>query len=208
MNETLPWWHEAVLDRESWQAIVQPTLERVQRARDRDRLPHALLLIGPAGLGRELAAVETAALVVCQGADEPWSEGGCVDRLRVGLHPDVEAALPTGAKKIIPIERIRHIVEAAPGRPFEGLRRVWILDGVEARCLPSASANAFLKVLEEPPPHVMFILLAANPMAVLPTIRSRCQQLNLPGSVSVASALEEAIDLPELTAGGGAEGAC
>lgn len=137
-------------------------------------------------------------LLVCPGADAPWSEGGCSARVREGLHPDVMAVLPTGAKQIIKIEQIREIVESAPRRPYEGLCRVWILDGVEAGHFGGAAANAFLKILEEPPQHVVFILLAANPMAVLPTIRSRCQQLALPGSVAVAQRLAGDRPLPEL----------
>ena len=52
------WWGPEVLDRGRWGAIVEPLLERLVVARDRGRLPHALLLVGPPGLGRELAAVE------------------------------------------------------------------------------------------------------------------------------------------------------
>lgn len=197
-DEPARWWENGVDDGEQWRELVEPALERLRHARDRDRLPHALLLLGPAGLGRELAAVEAAVLLVCPGADAPWSEGGCSARVREGLHPDVMAVLPTGAKQIIKIEQIREIVESAPRRPYEGLCRVWILDGVEAGHFGGAAANAFLKILEEPPQHVVFILLAANPMAVLPTIRSRCQQLALPGSVAVAQRLAGDRPLPEL----------
>ena len=48
-------------------------LERIVAARDRGRFPHAILVVGPAGLGRELLAVETAVLLTCEGAEEPWS---------------------------------------------------------------------------------------------------------------------------------------
>jgi DNA polymerase III delta prime subunit len=177
---------------------VEPALGRLLQSRDRDRLPQSLLLIGPAALGRELAAVEAAALLVCTEADAPWRDGSCTDRVRGGVHPDVRAVLPTGAKRIITIAQIREIVKSAAGRPYEGERRVWILDGVEAGRLGAEAANAFLKTLEEPPAHAVFILLADNPTAVLPTIRSRCQQLALPGAVTVARRLAEDIVLPEL----------
>jgi len=199
MSETPPrWWDSSTLDREQWGDLVVPALERLMSARDRDRLPHAVLLVGPAGLGRELAAVETATLLVCGVATAPWSDSGCAARIRDGLHPDVMAVLPRGAKQIITIAQIREIVESAASRPYEGERRVWILDGVEAGHLGSAAANAFLKVLEEPPEHVVFILLAANPMAVLPTILSRCQQLALPGNLAMAHSLRDDTELPEL----------
>lgn len=192
------WWDRRLLSRKRWQDIVTPALQRLQQARDRDRLPHALLMIGPAGLGRELAAVEAAALLVCGQSAEPWSKDGCAKRIRDGVHPDVTAVLPTGAAQIIKINQIRKIVDDAPGRPYEGLRRVWILDGAEAGKFGGEAANAFLKVLEEPPEHVVFILLADNPTAVLPTVRSRCQQLVLPGAVAVARMQSSGADLPEL----------
>jgi hypothetical protein len=199
MSETPPrWWDSTTLDRERWGDLVAPALERLMSARDRDRLPHAVLLVGPAGLGRELAAVEAAVLLTCETMSAPWGSGGCADRVREGVHPDVMAVLPRGAKQIITIAQIREIVESAASRPYEGERRVWILDGVEAGHLGAAAANAFLKVLEEPPAHVVFILLAANPMAVLPTILSRCQKLPLPGMVAMAHSLADDTPLPEL----------
>ncbi len=185
----MSWWPPEVMDRERWGPSVDDVLDRVARARRKGRFPQALLFAGPAGMGRELAAVETAVMLACADTDAPWSEGSCADRVRAGHHPDVMAVLPQGAAKKIKIEQIREVVDSAPSRPYEGRRRVWILDGVETGGLIPAAANAFLKVLEEPPEHVRFLLLAANPTAVLPTIRSRCQQLSLPGTAAVARGL-------------------
>ena len=185
----MSWWSSEVLDRERWRDLVGPVLDRVRRASESGRFPHALLLAGPPGLGRELAAVETAVMLACAGADAPWSESSCADRVRAGHHPDVVAVLPQGASRKIKIEQVRDVVDSAPSRPYEGEHRVWIFDGVEAGRFVPAAANAFLKVLEEPPDHVRFLLLAANPAAVLPTIRSRCQQLSLPGPAAVADRL-------------------
>jgi len=197
----LQWWGEDPLDRERWRDVVQPVLERIMLARDRDRMPHALLLIGPPGLGRELAAVEAAVMLVCPNADEPWSESSCAKRVRQGNHPDVVAMMPEGRAGTIKIDPLRkQVVEVVGSRPYEGLRRVWIFDGAEAEHFPRASANALLKTLEEPPDHAMFILLAANPTAVLPTIRSRCQQLALPGVVALARHLMPDADVPEMAA--------
>jgi DNA polymerase-3 subunit delta' len=182
------WFSDAVLDRSRWGALVEPLLQRIALARDRNRFPHALLLVGPRGLGRELAAVEAAVMLACDGAHDPWSVSSCAERVRNGSHPDVVAMMPEGKKGIIKIDPIlEQVVEVVGSRPYEALRRVWIFDAVEAEHLPGPSANAFLKTLEEPPDHAQFILLAANPSAVLPTIRSRCQQLTLPGTAAVAS---------------------
>ncbi len=200
-DEQLAWWRDEILDRDRWGRLVTPALEQIVDARDRDRLPHSLLMVGPPGLGRELAAVEAAVLAVCPEAGAPWIEGGCADRVRRGIHPDVVAMLPDGPRGMIKIGPVREkVVSVVASKPFEGACRVWIFDGVEADCFNANAANAFLKTLEEPPPHARFILLAANPEAVLPTIRSRCQQLRLPGAVAVARLMQGQPVLPELAA--------
>lgn len=195
------WWGDEYLDRGRWRAVVQPVLERIALALDRDRMPHALLLVGPPGLGREVAAVEIAVMLVCEGHTAPGSDSSCADRVRRGVHPDVVAMMPEGKAGIIKIDPLRkQVVDVVGSRPYEGLHRVWIFDGVEEEHFPRASANALLKTLEEPPEHAMFILLAANPTAVLPTIRSRCQQLALPGVVALARELMADAEVPELAA--------
>jgi DNA polymerase III delta prime subunit len=101
------WWRTAALDRARWQAVVDPVLERVARALDSERFPPGLLLAGPAGLGRELAAVEIAVRLVCAEARTMWSEGACCDRVRRGLHPDVVAMMPTEESREIKIKQVR-----------------------------------------------------------------------------------------------------
>ncbi len=177
---------EGALDRGRWGPLVDRFLERLAAAIARDRFPHAVLLSGPEGLGRELVAVETAAMLVCADCDTPYCHSRDADRVRLGIHPDVVVLRGEGRKQIVKINSIRRIVDDAPGRPFEGQCRVWIIDSVDARRFPPESANAFLKVLEEPPSHVRFLLLAANPQATLPTIRSRCAEILLPGAVAAA----------------------
>ncbi len=200
----MTWWAPEVLDRERWGALVAPALERVQRAQRRGLFPHALLLVGPSGLGREVAAVEMATLLVC-GGGPAGGEGGA-DRVRRGVHPDVVVVAPEPPSEAIKIEQVREVTASVPGRPFEGRARVWILDGVEAGRFGAEAANAFLKTLEEPPEHVHFLLLAANPAAVLPTIRSRCQTLPLPGLVAVSNLVGCDVP-PELVGHPGAAGA-
>lgn len=184
------WWDQPALDRDRWGEVARPLLERLLHARDQQRMPHAVLLVGPPGMGRELAAVEAAALLSCPEGGPLWCSCSSCTRARSGVHPDVTAVRPQGAKSQIGIEQVRGVVETAPGRPYEAAARVWILDGVEAGRFGAEAANAFLKTLEEPASHVRFILLAANPEAVLPTIRSRCQQLHLPGVVALSRLLD------------------
>ena len=186
-----------MVDRERWGVSVDRVLARVVLAMEKDRFPHALLLVGPEGLGRELAAQEIAIMLVSAENPRPFAEGPVADRIRNGTHPDVVVPQGEGAKGLIKIEAVRDVVKQAPGRPFEGRHRVWIIDGVDRRLEPAA-ANAFLKVLEEPPAHVRFLLLAANPQAVLPTIRSRCARMMMPGIVGSSEVLGEGKAPPEV----------
>ena len=209
MSEKAPtWWSKKVLDRSRWGASVEPVLRRIATARDRGVFPHALLLVGPRGLGRELAAVEAAAMLTCDDAAEPWSTSSSAERVRNGTHPDVVAVMPEGKKGIIKIDPVREsVVNVVEARPYEGLRRVWIFDAAEGETLHGPTASAILKTLEEPPAHAVFILLAANPSAVLPTIRSRCQQLSHPGAALAGAGVEAALaeTRAALTAAGSGE---
>jgi len=174
----------AAMSQKKWKGIVDPALQRALGAIKQERFPHALLLVGPRGMGRELLAVELASMLVT--GKDPWSKSSEASRLRAGKHPDLQLVTGEGKKDRIRIDSIREIVRSAAGRPFEGRKRVWIFDGAETR-LEGHAANALLKVLEEPPDHVVFLLLAENPQALLPTILSRCFELRLPGVVGVLS---------------------
>jgi DNA polymerase-3 subunit delta' len=89
----------------------------------------------------------------------------------------------------IKIDQVRDIIDRAAYRPFEGLRRVVIVD--EADALVHAAQNALLKTLEEPPPSSVFMLITSRPDALLPTVRSRCPRLTFRplGVDEVAAAL-------------------
>jgi DNA polymerase-3 subunit delta' len=95
-------------------------------------------------------------------------------RIARGSYPDVPVVEP-GDTGSIRIEQIREIVDRVGYRPFEGRRRVVVVDDADA--LVQAAQNALLKTLEEPPPSSMFILVTSRPDVLLPTVRSRCPQL-------------------------------
>ncbi len=197
MSEEGTLFPEEMVDRTTRSRTVAAVLDRVVTAIRRERLPQSILLVGPEGLGRELAAQEIAVMLVDEASSAPFAQGPAADRVRRGLHPDVVVLRGEGARGLIKVDRIREVVEQAPGRPFEGQCRIWILDGVDRR-LHAEGANAFLKVLEEPPAHVRFLLLAANPQNVLPTIRSRCARLMLPGIVGSLDGFEGGETPPEV----------
>ena len=90
------------------------------------------------------------------------------------MHPDVLVVEPNDNGSIR-IDPVRDVIERSQYRPFEGRRRVAIIDDADA-LMPQAQ-NALLKTLEEPPSLSVFILVSARPDMLLPTVRSRCPQL-------------------------------
>lgn len=173
-------------------------------------LPATLLLVGEPGAGREALAMELAAALVCRSEPrQPCSCRSC-DRVRRGLHPDVHLLQPRsaaqrrgeegddedegGRKRTISIDDVRSLIASLDRRPYEGARRVVILDSVHTPPLGVEAAAALLKSLEEPPPSVVVLALAANPRHVLPTIVSRTVQVRVPPpGVDEAAALLAAI---------------
>jgi DNA polymerase-3 subunit delta' len=163
------------------------------RAVARDTLPPALLLAGPAGIGKRRAAVALAEAINClqpQSAGELERDacGECASCRRIarGVHADVVLIEP-GETGTIKIEQVRDVIDRAGYRPFEGRRRVVIVD--EADALVPAAQNALLKTLEEPPAASIFVLVSSLPDALLPTVRSRCPRLRF-GPLSVGEIAE------------------
>ena len=143
-----------------------------------ERLPHALLLSGAPGSGRHTLARLLSQALVC---DHPENApcGKCVNCRRVaqGIHPDVPPLSAFVASKDrdkgnITVDTVRALRADAFIRPNQSARKVYLIDPAD-RMNPNAQ-NALLKVLEDGPEYVTFLLLADNPMALLPTIRSRC----------------------------------
>ncbi len=147
----------------------------LRRAVETGRLPHALLFTGPKGVGRCLTALTVAKALNCL-AEVP---GDCCGRcpacakIAKGVHPDVHLVAPDGAT--LKIDQIRSLAREAALRPYEGRRKVFILD--EAETMTEQAQNALLKTLEEPPGATVLILIALEAAALLPPIASRCTQL-------------------------------
>lgn len=150
------------------------------RSVHREALPPSLIFSGPAGAGKRQTAVATAQALNClspRGDGESRDAcGTCAACTRIarGAHPDVLIVEP-GDNGSIKIDQVRDVIDRAGYRPFEGRRRVIIID--EADAMAASPQNALLKVLEEPPPSSVFILITARPDMLLPTVQSRCQRL-------------------------------
>ncbi|WP_028301176.1 DNA polymerase III subunit delta' [Oceanospirillum beijerinckii] len=143
------------------------------------RLPHALILSGGSGMGKHHLSKALAAYLLCRkpGKIACGSCSSC-QLLSAGTHPDLLEILPESEGKQIKIEQVRALQGYAAKTAQQGGFRVIILRPADA--MNQNSANALLKNLEEPGQNVLFILLTHRSSAVLPTIKSRCQQIALP----------------------------
>ena len=159
-------------------------LSRISQAVARDSLPPSVLLTGPGGVGKRLVAEAIAQAVNC-GAPRRDESGLAVDacgscsacrRIARGIYPDVVVLAPSESGSIS-IDPVREALAQVGYCPFEGRRRVIIVDDADL-LLPPAQ-NALLKTLEEPPSRSQFVLVTARPDMLLDTVRSRCPRLRL-----------------------------
>jgi DNA polymerase-3 subunit delta' len=161
------------------------TLKLLARAVACDSLPPSLLFAGPRGVGKHLSATAVAQTLNCLRAAasidfELDACGACptCQRIARGVHADVIGIEP-GESGTIKVDQVRDVIDRAGFRPFEGRKRVVIIDQADAMVGPAQ--NALLKILEEPPPGSVFILVSALADSLLPTVRSRCPQLRFGG---------------------------
>jgi DNA polymerase-3 subunit delta' len=133
---------------------------------------HAYLFYGPDGIGKKKLAAAFVRALNCSHIRDDFC-GQCLSckKIASGTHPDIHWIVPDG--KSVKIDQIRQLKKKVSLKPHEARRQVFILD-VTGMITPEA-ANSLLKVLEEPPPATVFILLCENPGSLPPTIVSRCQ---------------------------------
>jgi len=151
------------------------------------RVHHAWLFVGPPGIGKATFAYAVARFVLAGG---PAAEGLGVPpdhqvfrQVAAGSHPDLVvlegcATTPIGAiRERIGVDEVRALSSALRKTPAESAWRVGLVDPAEA--MGREAANALLKLLEEPPPRTLLLLVSHAPGRLLPTIRSRCRRLAL-----------------------------
>ena len=147
------------------------------------RLHHAWLLTGPHGVGKATLAWRLARRLLASGLDSNDAATPAVRRMLAGSHADVltlERALDPKTKKLkreVAVDQVRDLAGFLHLTPAEGGWRVVVVDGAED--MNRNSANALLKVLEEPPKRALLLLTSDAPGRLLPTIRSRCRRLRL-----------------------------
>lgn len=180
----------------------QANWERLQDARNKGRLPHALLLTGAEGIGKHPFAKRLAQSLLC---NQPAADGepcgncqGC-HLFRAGTHPDYTLIEPEEPGKAIKIDTIREFTGKEGLTSQAGGYKVIIFEPADA--LNVAAANSLLKTLEEPVPWTVMILITSKPGRLPATIRSRCQKIlfSTPERATAESWLkEQGIDKPAL----------
>ena len=172
---------------------------------ENNRLAHAYLFYGEAGRGKAAFAFELAKALNCSGSDScPCNVCPSCIKINNLSHPDLQYIFPISKQikteiisyafkqkaknpyssidieghKNIPIEKIRELKNEAKYAPNEAKMRFFIIDGCEY--FSREAANSFLKLLEEPPESLMIILITNDRMALMDTIRSRCQPVFFP----------------------------
>src|SRR6202142_3634991 len=154
------------------------------------RITQTLLFSGPEGVGKATLARRFAAILLGDAAKieqddlsleanaeiiadrEKWpAEKRNEDPLFFSSHPDFVPFAPDGPLRQISIPQMRLLKNRASLKPLKGAWRVFLIDGIDRA--NEQAANSLLKILEEPPPHLILIMTARNPYDLLPTIRSR-----------------------------------
>jgi len=153
---------------------------RVATAVVDQRLPHALLVHGPAGVGKDIFAWTLAAALHCRERLEPFGPcGHCAEcaLTAAGSHPDLHVIRRPDDRKTISVDQVRELSEELA---MTSMRRGYRTAIVTPAHLMTANAqNALLKTLEEPAPRTLLLLVTSRPSGLLATLRSRCQRIEI-----------------------------
>lgn len=153
----------------------------------RGELHHAIILHGPAHETLQAIAMQIAKALNCANGTAGDDCTIC-QRIERRLHPDIRWVEVTADRKMISVEQVRDVVNAATLRPYEARNKVFIIDPADA--VSAGGLNSLLKTLEEPARDTIFILITRAPDLLLPTIRSRSQSIYVGGLANRDEKLE------------------
>lgn len=154
-----------------------------------NRLSHAYIISGPPESGASTLADLLAAAYVCSGTgDRPCGVCPGCRKAKGNIHPDIIRLTVPEGKRNITVEQVRQLRADAYVRPNEAHRKVFLIE--DAQAMNDSAQNALLKVLEDGPDYLSFLLLAENSQQLLPTIRSRCETLRAAGEETAEASQE------------------
>jgi DNA polymerase III subunit gamma/tau len=176
----------------TFDAIVgqEPVVRTLKRAVETGRVAHAYLFSGPRGTGKTSTAKVLAMGLNCSEGPTSEPDGTC-DSCRAIINNSSMDVLEMDAASNRGIDEIRDLRDKVNLAPTQGRMKVYIID--EVHMLTTEAFNALLKMLEEPPEHVVFVLATTEKHKVLPTIISRCQSFDFrrPGISTLSEKLRE-----------------
>ena len=158
----------------------EPARSRMDAAVASSRLPHAVLVHGPAGVGKERFAAALAAALFCTrrgGSLEACGECPDCALSRAGSHPDLHWLRRLEGKKSISVDQVRETCEQLGMTSMRRGYRIAIV--APAQAMTPNAQNALLKTLEEPAPRTLLVLVTPRPSRLLATLRSRCQRVEI-----------------------------
>ena len=175
----------------------EPVVRTLRRAIETDRVAHAYLFSGPRGTGKTSTAKVLAMGLNCAQGPTPEPDGTC-DSCRSIVNNSSMDVLEMDAASNRGIDEIRELRDRVNLAPAAGRMKVYIID--EVHMLTTEAFNALLKMLEEPPEHVIFVLATTEKHKVLPTIISRCQSFDFrrPGVDTLSAKLAEIAEAEEI----------
>ncbi len=185
MSAPLPW------QQQQWQKLLS--------SRERDTLPHALLVTGRSGVGKQRFAQQFAEVLLCS-EQQAMPCGQCKGcrLIAAGTHPDLRIVAPLEDKRVISVDQIRELTHYLSLTALYGGYQVVIIS--PADLMNINAANSLLKTLEEPPAKTLLMVLTDRPAALSATIRSRCQVIHFERPATAIALEWLTTHQPEITA--------
>ncbi len=175
----------------------EPVVRTLRRAIETDRVSHAYLFSGPRGTGKTSTAKVLAMGLNCEKGPTPEPDGTCESCRAIVGNSSIDV-LEMDAASNRGIDEIRDLRDKVNLAPAAGRMKVYIID--EVHMLTAEAFNALLKMLEDPPEHVVFVLATTEKHKVLPTIISRCQSFDFrrPGIETLVGKLQEICEAEDI----------
>jgi DNA polymerase-3 subunit delta' len=154
-----------------------PLWVKINQFIQKDRVPQSLLFIGPRHARILQFVNRLVALLICEAESPPCGKCRACHLLKQGIHPDINYIRPEGTSGAIRVDQIRELQQNSYQTPQRGARRFIVIEPADKMNI--SAANSLLKILEEPPTHTSFILIAEQISSIPATILSRCQKYSL-----------------------------